>query len=350
MARRIITIGAAMLALAGPVAAQQRGTVELGAFASAGMFDNSLTLDKGFGAGGHVGIFLDPRVALEFEKGEMRATRTLGRNDVNVGILNARLVGTALQSGNLSILLGAGAGASTETNFLHSYGVNGMVGAKWAFSNTVALRADLIADFLANNDWKSYQSLHVGLSFFRHPNEVTKTVTVTVTAPAAAYVQRPDSVSAEEQARLRRRSEEYRALRDSLSRRPAGMPESSASARATMEEKIHFATDKSDITPEAKAILDAKVLVFRANPTMRIIIDGNTDERASDRYNMALGGRRAVAAKTYLVSQGIDASRIEITSDGERKPTAAGTSTDAQGQNRRDEFRLLIGSDYLVKP
>jgi len=228
--------------------------------------------------------------------------------------------------------------------------VNGMVGAKWAFSNTVALRADLIADFLANNDWKSYQSLHVGLSFFRHPNEVTKTVTVTVTAPAAAYVQRPDSVSAEEQARLRRRSEEYRALRDSLSRRPAGMPESSASARATMEEKIHFATDKSDITPEAKAILDAKVLVFRANPTMRIIIDGNTDERASDRYNMALGGRRAVAAKTYLVSQGIDASRIEITSDGERKPTAAGTSTDAQGQNRRDEFRLLIGSDYLVKP
>ena len=349
MTRNALTIGAALLALAGPVAAQQRGTVELGAFASAGMFDNSLTLDKGFGAGGHVGIFLDPRVALEFEKGEMRATRTLGRNDVNVGILNARLVGTALQSGNLSILLCAGAGASTETNFLHSYGVNGMVGAKWAFSNTVALRADLIADFLANNDWKSYQSLHVGLSFFRHPNEVTKTVTVTVTAPAAAYVQRPDSVSAEEQARLRRRAEEYRELRDSLNRRPV-MPPSSAEALATMQQMIHFATDKSEITPEAKAILDAKVLVFRANPSMRIIIDGNTDERASDRYNMALGGRRADAAKAYLVSQGIDASRIEITSDGERKPIAAGTSRDAQGQNRRDEFRLLIGSDYLVKP
>ena len=128
------------------------------------------------------------------------------------------------------------------------------------------------------------------------------------------------------------------------------MAASSASALATMEERIHFATDKSELSPEAKAILDAKVLVFRANPTMRIVIVGNTDERASDAYNMGLGERRATAAKAYLISQGIDAVRIEVSSHGERNPVAPGTSKDAEAQNRRDGFRLLMSSDYLVPP
>ncbi|MBI3504407.1 MAG: OmpA family protein [Proteobacteria bacterium] len=345
MSLRTITIGAAMLALAGPAAAQQRGTVEFGAFGSAGMFDKSLTLDKALGGGGHVGVFLDPRIAVEFEMGEMRATRTLGLKDVNVGILSARLVGTAIEAGNLSILLGAGAGTSTETNFLHSYGVNGLVGAKFRINDNAAIRIDAIADFLANNDWKSYQTLHVGLSLFRSPNNVTKVVEVE--GKPVPYVQRPDSVSAEEQARRREEARKYRELRDSLSRRPVATP-SSAAALATMEEKIHFVTDKSDLSPEAKETLDAKVAVFKANPAMRIVILGNTDERASDAYNMGLGRRRAVAAKEYLVSKGVDPVRIEITSEGERMPTAAGTSTTAQGLNRRDEFRLLIASDYLV--
>ena len=90
--------------------------------------------------------------------------------------------------------------------------------------------------------------------------------------------------------------------------------------------------------------------VFAANPGMRIIIIGNTDERASDAHNMALGRRRSDAAKAYLITHGIDAVRIEVTSDGERNPTAEGTSAAAQARNRRAEFRLLIASDYLVSP
>jgi peptidoglycan-associated lipoprotein len=83
---------------------------------------------------------------------------------------------------------------------------------------------------------------------------------------------------------------------------------------------------------------------------MRIVIVGNTDERATDAYNLALGGRRADAAKAYLVSQGVEAIRIEIASRGETQPIATGTSLDAQAQNRRAEFRLLVASDYLVPP
>jgi peptidoglycan-associated lipoprotein len=348
MSLRTIIIGSAVLVWAVPAAAQQRGTVEFGAFASAASFDKNLTLNSAMGGGGLIGIFLDPRLSVEIEKGEMKASRTLGLNDVNVGILNARLVGIPFVSGRLSFLIGAGAGASTETNFfLHSYGLNGLVGAKIALNDYAAIRIDAIADFLANNDWKSYQTVHIGLSLFRSPNQITRIVEVP--GVAAPYVQRPDSVSAEEQERRRQAGRDYRALRDSLNRRVVDTsPASSAAALATMEEKIHFDTDKSDLSSESIALLDAKVAVFNANPSMRIVILGNTDERASDTYNMALGGRRARAAKAYLVSKGVDAVRIEISSNGERKPVAAGTSPTAEGLNRRDEFRLLIASDYLV--
>ncbi len=351
MIRKAITIGVVTLVCAIPVAAQERGTVEFGAFGSAGSFDKSLTLNSGFGVGGRVGVYLDPRLAIEFEDGEMNASRTLGLKNVNVGELTGRLVGTVVHSGPFSLLLGAGAASSTETNFLHSYGVNALIGARIAVSDNAAIRIDGISDWLANYSWKSNQSLHVGLSLFRSPNHTVRTVEVAAVAAApVAYVQRPDSVSAEEQARRRRAEREYLALRDSLSRPRVidAVPASSAAALATMEEKIHFATDKSDLTADAKATLDAKVLVFRANPAMRIIIVGNTDERASDAYNMGLGERRAAAAKAYLVAQGVDPVRVEISSHGERNPIAPGTSKDAEALNRRDGFRLLISSDYLV--
>jgi peptidoglycan-associated lipoprotein len=314
------------------------------------MFNKSLTLDNGFGAGGHVGVFLDPRWALEFEGSEMQASRPAGAADANVGMFSARLVNTLFRGDFVSILAGAGAGGSTETSFLHSYGVNAMLGAKFAVTEHAAIRVDAIADWLANYSWKSNQRLQVGVTLARSPNHTVRIVNVPVAA--APYVQRPDSVSAEEQARRRRLAQEYRDLRDSLNRAPApaAMPASSAAALATMEEKIHFATDKSDLSPESKSLLDAKVLVFRANPGMRIMIMGNADERASDTYNMALGERRSAAAKAYLVARGIDPIRIETSSHGERNPIASGTSKEAEATNRRDGFRLIIGTDYLVPP
>lgn len=349
MSLRTFIIAAAVLVLAVPVAAQQRGTVEFGAFGSVGRFDKALTLDQAYGGGGRIGAYLTPSLSLEFEKGEMKAGRTLGLKDVNVGILTARMTQVLARAGGLSLLIGAGAGASTETNFMHTYGVNALVGAKIAVGPNAALRADLIGDWLANEDWKAYQRVHVGLSLYRHPSHLTRIVNVEVPAPARA-----DSVSAAEQARRRGVELAYAALRDSLSRNravaAAPTAVSSAAALATMEEKIHFATDKSDLDAEARGILDAKVAVFRANPDMRIVIVGNTDERATDEYNLLLGGRRSDAAKAYLVGKGIDPSRIVVTSDGERQPTAAGTTTDAQALNRRAEFRLLIASAYLVTP
>ena len=348
---RALATAIGALVLAAPLAAQERGTVDVGGFGSVARFDKALTLDGAYGGGGRLGMYFAPSLSGEFEESEMRASRTLGLNNVNVGILSSRLTAVPIKRGRFSLLVGAGAGIGTETNFLHSYGVNGLLGAKLALTNSAALRVDGVMDWLANNSWKRFASMHVGLSLYRSPTH--RAVTQFVTMPGTmTMVQGPDSESAMEQARLRRTAAAYRELRDSLAQPKAVTTRgaSSAAALATMEEMINFSTDGSDLTPESKATLDSKVAIFRQNPAMRIVIIGNTDERATDAYNMGLGGRRASAAKAYLVSQGVDPVRIEITTHGERNPLAAGTSTDAEAQNRRDEFRLLISSDYLVKP
>ena len=125
---------------------------------------------------------------------------------------------------------------------------------------------------------------------------------------------------------------------------------SSAAALATMNALIHFENDQAFLSDSAKAMLDEKVAVFRANPAMRIIIVGYASEPGTEDYNFALGGRRAAAAKDYLVAQGINQNRIELETRGQGELVVEGPGEVAAAQNRRDEFKLLIGTGYLVKP
>jgi peptidoglycan-associated lipoprotein len=127
-------------------------------------------------------------------------------------------------------------------------------------------------------------------------------------------------------------------------------PASSAVALATMQEMIYFKNDRSDLSDSAKVILNDKVTVFRANPAMRIVIVGFASKPGTEKYNMALGLRRAEAAKAYLVSQGIDPIRIEIATRGEGQLAVEGPGAVANAANRRNQFRLLIADPYLVAP
>ena len=246
MSVKAIAAGVAALVWALPAGAQERGTVEFGAFGSAATFDNALSLKKAVGGGGRVGIFLDPMWSLEFEDAEMRASRPNGLKDVNVGLLSGRLVVAPFTSGALSFLVGAGAGVSTETNFLHSYGVDALVGAKLAITDNAAIRLDGVWDFLANEDWKTYKSVRIGLSLFRRPNREAPVMMMASPAPAPVMVAvaRDDSVSAAETRRLRERDAALRALRDSLRNAPVAMAAPSAANVATMEARIHLSKAK----------------------------------------------------------------------------------------------------------
>lgn len=348
MSRLTIALGVATLIAATPLAAQQRGTLEFGAFGSASSFDNSLSLDNGVGGGVRLGAFLHPRWSLEFDGSGVNADRLAGLRSSQVTSLSARVAMIPVIIGPTSWIVGAGA-VHTDYGVTSSYGMSGLLGAKLAIGSMTALRVDGIADYMPHRR-DTNLGLRAGLSFFRHP--VSRTRVVTVVGPSAPATLRYDSVSATEQRRLRLVDARYNALRDSLGwpRGETFVPRSSTTSLATMQEMIHFGTDSSILTDESKATLDSKVVIFRANPSMRIVIVGNTDERATDAYNQALGGRRAEAAKAYLVTQGVDAIRIEIASHGEAQPIAPGTTLDAQAQNRRAEFRLLVASDFLLPP
>lgn len=124
----------------------------------------------------------------------------------------------------------------------------------------------------------------------------------------------------------------------------------SAAARAAIEKKVYFDYDQSELSAESRATLDAKIPILRANPQMRLRIAGNADERGSDEYNLALGQRRAAAAKRYLSDQGIDAGRMDIVSYGEERPAVEGDTEEAWKMNRRDEFEIVAGGENIVVP
>ncbi|HZK78098.1 MAG TPA: peptidoglycan-associated lipoprotein Pal, partial [Gemmatimonadaceae bacterium] len=114
---------------------------------------------------------------------------------------------------------------------------------------------------------------------------------------------------------------------------------------------IYFDYDKSDIRTDAAATLDKKIPWLTANPGMRIRIEGNADERGSDEYNLALGQRRAAAAKRYLVEHGIDATRFDLVSYGEERPVCTEHDESCWQRNRRDDFVIVtVGADKIVVP
>lgn len=146
---------------------------------------------------------------------------------------------------------------------------------------------------------------------------------------------------------------------------PAPAPDNSAAererlAREAMErtqrltaelgQMIHFDYDKADVRADDVAKLDRKVAILGVNPNVRVRVAGHADERGSDEYNLALGSRRAAAAKRYLESKGVDGTRIEVVSFGEERPLVQGADEAAWAQNRRDEFEVTAGGANLVSP
>ena len=141
-------------------------------------------------------------------------------------------------------------------------------------------------------------------------------------------------------------ADERRVREDSL----ATVREETNNVRDLLARRVHFDFDRSNVSPDDAAILDEKLAVLQRNPNLRIRVTGHCDERGSDEYNLALGNRRALAAKRYLTDRGIAESRIATSSMGEERPIAMGANEGAWGQNRRDEFTIISGGGTLKMP
>lgn len=103
--------------------------------------------------------------------------------------------------------------------------------------------------------------------------------------------------------------------------------------------RIFFDFDQFTLTAEARDVLARNVEYMNANPSLNVLIEGHCDERGSDEYNLALGERRANAAKSYMVSLGVAPSRLSTVSLGEEMPLEVGHDESAWSKNRRAEFK-----------
>ena len=137
------------------------------------------------------------------------------------------------------------------------------------------------------------------------------------------------------------------AARDDADRRARDAASAAAAARDALAAKVYFDFNRDALLPDAIASLDARLPILTSHTAVRIRVEGNTDDRGSDEYNLALGQRRAAAAKRYLVAHGVAEGRIETASYGEERPTCREEDEGCWHQNRRDEFVISAGADDL---
>lgn len=110
-----------------------------------------------------------------------------------------------------------------------------------------------------------------------------------------------------------------------------------AAARELAEigDTVFFGFDEYGLTPEDRVIVERQAALLMRSPSLSVRIDGHTDERGTREYNLALGDRRSNSVKDYLVTLGVDPSRIATVSYGEERPAVLGSDEGAWAQNRR---------------
>jgi peptidoglycan-associated lipoprotein len=129
----------------------------------------------------------------------------------------------------------------------------------------------------------------------------------------------------------------------------SSLADGGAAARARLQEQIAavgdrvwFEYDRSELNPVARKQIERWAEFVRLNPQFSFVIQGHCDEHGTREYNLALGERRAAAAKFYLVSLGVDARRVSTVSYGKEQPAVVGSNEQAWAQNRR---AVLVVSD-----
>ncbi len=110
------------------------------------------------------------------------------------------------------------------------------------------------------------------------------------------------------------------------------------SGAENLQAVVYFAFDSSEITAQAANVLNQHASLLSSNPNAGVVIAGHTDERGSREYNIALGERRAQAARNYLAAQGVAVNNVRVISYGEERPAANGNTEEAYAQNRRAEL------------
>jgi peptidoglycan-associated lipoprotein len=358
----VVFAGSVVAGSSGGLAAQSPGNVEIGGFGQFTRTDAAWQVKNGWGGGGRLGVFLTSHLELEaaasfssFTNEPPRAAGSSSEQTFNGQFTYNIPFGAGGHTHHL--LLEAGAGAQRFASH-NDFSVPLGGGLRIGLSDAVALRFDGIVEYVENPTAATFNfpvgaavnpkaarstnlELRAGLSFMlgNHKPPPPPAPTPVAVAPPPQREAPPPPPTRQEPPPPPDRSG---IVRDSLA--------AVSRAREALLAKVYFDFDRSELRDDQRAILDAKVPVLRANPGVKIRIEGNADERGSDEYNQALGMRRAQTTRKYLIDNGIDASRIDISSNGEERPVCQEHNEACWQQNRRDEFVIVAGGDTLIAP
>jgi peptidoglycan-associated lipoprotein len=158
-------------------------------------------------------------------------------------------------------------------------------------------------------------------------------------APTQTVTEQPKAADDEAARRAKEQADREAALKAQAEKDARAKRNAAALADLNIQ-NIYFDFDKSNIRPDAREILKANAEIFNKNAGSKIVIEGHCDERGTAEYNMALGERRALETKKYLVNLGIDEARMETISYGKERPADPGHDESAWAQNRRAQFLL----------
>ncbi|WP_226781789.1 peptidoglycan-associated lipoprotein Pal [Oceaniglobus trochenteri] len=120
-------------------------------------------------------------------------------------------------------------------------------------------------------------------------------------------------------------------------------PASPAYFKQTVGDRVLFAVDQSTLSEDGRATLAGQALWLSRNPEYTAIIEGHADEQGTREYNIALGARRASAARDYLVSQGVSAGRLRTVSYGKERPIEVCSTEACYSKNRRAVTVIAAG-------
>ncbi|SDE48315.1 peptidoglycan-associated lipoprotein Pal [Limimaricola pyoseonensis] len=124
----------------------------------------------------------------------------------------------------------------------------------------------------------------------------------------------------------------------------AGDPRSPEYFQQSIGDRVLFAVDQSTLSPEAMATLDGQAQWLMTNTDYLAVVEGHADEQGTREYNVALGARRANAAREYLISRGVPASRLRTISYGKERPVATCSDPSCYAQNRRAVTVIAAGA------
>ena len=327
----------ATLSLAIPASAfaQRQGAIEIGGFGRYTKFADTLKLDPAFGAGGRAGMYIWKNwlaeIELSYADADVNKPKTGNPgldtlNTVSHALWAYRLTYNHPLSDRVRLMLGGGYAYDSygrvRTVAPRGGGPQGLVGLRFIINDRLSARFEGTGTYVLPEDKNAKPGgratgLNLGaqaglsVSFFTRdpkPRIQYDTVNTVTMMHDTVYIRRIDTVKI------------------------AG-----PAARPIVIGAVNFAFNKSDITPEAKTVLDviAASLVEPTNSSRTITVTGNTDAIGSERYNEKLGQDRADQAKAYLVSKGVAESRVVARTQGEKDPIAPNTTDNGRATNRR---------------